>query len=399
MYGCLRLTIGILMAAALLGVADGRAAPSVTGVRIGDHAESTRFVIDVSTKLSFRIFTLPDPYRVVIDVPELKWDAPLAPQGTARGLIDRYRFGLFEHGTSRIVLDVTGPVKIQRAFLLNPHGANPYRFVVDLAPTDRKTFMGERYGKRRKKRFKQAAPAVQPKRSANGRRVIVIDTGHGGVDPGTISKSGHYEKNVTLSAGRELKALLERSGRYRVVMTRSRDIFVPLERRVAIGRQAGADLFLSLHADSIANHRVRGATVYTLSETASDSEAAALARKENKSDIIAGVDLDGESPLLTEILIDLMQRETMNYSAEFASLLVPEMSQTMVLRTNSHRFAGFRVLKAPDVPSVLIEMGYLSNAKDVQMLTSPKGISRVAQAIARAVDAYFRRRDAQAGMP
>ncbi len=399
MYGYLRLTIGVLAAAVLLIAADTKAQPSVTGVRIGAHAESTRFVIDVSTKITYRIFTLPDPYRVVIDVPELKWDAPLAPQGTARGLIDRYRFGLFEPGTSRIVLDVTGPVKVQRAFLLAPQGANPYRFVVDLTPSDRRTFMRERYGKRRKKRSKEAAPIVEPKHGANGRHVIVIDTGHGGVDPGTISKGGHYEKNITLAAGLALKKLLESSSRYRVVMTRSRDIFVPLEKRVAIGRRSGADLFLSLHADSIANRKVRGATVYTLSETASDSEAAALARKENKSDIIAGVDLDGESPLLMEILIDLMQRETMNYSAEFANLLIPEMSQTMVLRTNSHRFAGFRVLKAPDVPSVLIEMGYLSNVKDVQMLTSPQGISRVAQAIARAIDAYFRRRDAQAGLP
>lgn len=398
MYGCLRLTIGILAVVAVVVASGARAQPSVSGVRIGDHAESTRFVIDVSNEFAFRIFTLPDPYRVVIDVPELKWDAPLAPQGTARGLIDRYRFGLFEPGTSRIVLDVTGPVKVRRAFVLAPQGSNPYRFVVDLAPSDRRTFLAEKYGKRRKKRW-EAPPAVAHERGTNGRRVVVIDTGHGGVDPGTISKSGHYEKNVTLAAGLALKTLLEKKGRYRVVMTRSRDIFIPLEKRVAIGRQSGADLFLSLHADSIGNRKVRGATVYTLSETASDSEAAALARKENKSDIIAGVDLDGESPLLREILIDLMQRETMNYSAEFANLLIPEMAQTMVLRTNSHRFAGFRVLKAPDVPSVLIEMGYLSNTKDVQMLTSPQGINRVAQAVARAIDAYFRRREAQAGMP
>lgn len=395
MYAAFRIAVRFCLLFFVLVGGQAAAQPAVTGVRIGDHAQMTRFVIDVTKKIDFQIFTLPDPYRVVIDTPELDWQAALAPEGEALGLIDRYRFGVFEPGQSRIVLDVSGPVKVARAFVLPPQGPYSHRIVIDLGPTDRKSFLAERDKKPRSKKA-AAIPSGSPRQKANGRKVIVIDPGHGGVDPGTISKNGRYEKKVTLAAGQAVKRLLEKTGKYKVVMTRNRDMFIPLQQRVAIARQAGAELFLSLHADSIANRNIRGATVYTLSENASDKEAAALARKENKADIIAGVDLDGESALLTEILIDLMQRETMNYSAEFANILIPEMGRAVVMRTNSHRFAGFRVLKAPDVPSVLVEMGYLSNAKDVATLTSASGISKIAQAIARAVDAYFVRRDARA---
>jgi len=277
---------------------------------------------------------------------------------------------------------------------LPPQGPYSHRIVIDLSSTDRKSFLAEREKKPRSKKS-ATTPSRSPRTKINGRKIIVIDPGHGGVDPGTISKNGRYEKKVTLAASFAVKNLLEKTGKYAVVMTRNRDMFIPLQRRVSIARQAGAELFLSLHADSIANRKIRGATVYTLSENASDKEAAALARKENKADIIAGVDLDGESALLTEILIDLMQRETMNYSAEFANILIPEMGRAVIMRTNSHRFAGFRVLKAPDVPSVLVEMGYLSNSKDVEMLTSSNGIRKIARAIARAVDTYFVLRDAR----
>lgn len=395
MYAALRIAVRFCVLFFVLVGGHAAAQPAVTGVRIGDHAQNTRFVIDVTREIDFQVFTLPDPYRVVIDTPELDWQAALAPEGKALGLIDRYRFGVFEPGQSRIVLDVSGPVKVARSFVLPPQGPYSHRIVIDLAPTDRKSFLAERDKKPRSKKS-TAIPSGSPRQKANGRKVIVIDPGHGGVDPGTISKNGRYEKKVTLAAGQAVKRLLEKTGKYKVVMTRDRDMFIPLQQRVAIARQAGAELFLSLHADSIANRNIRGATVYTLSENASDKEAAALARKENKADIIAGVDLDGESALLTEILIDLMQRETMNYSAEFANILIPEMGRAVVMRTNSHRFAGFRVLKAPDVPSVLVEMGYLSNAKDVATLTSAAGVAKIAQAIARAVDAYFVRRDARA---
>ena len=218
---------------------------------------------------------------------------------------------------------------------------------------------------------------------------MVLDPGHGGADPGTIGASGVYEKTVTLATAKELKKILIKSGSYRVVLTRNGDSFMRLSNRVAVARTAAADLFLSLHADAIKKRNVRGASVYTLSETASDAEAAALAAKENKADIIGGVGLEDESEEVTSILIDLVQRETMNLSAGFANLALPELGKHVKILRNGHRFAGFAVLKAPDVPSVLVEMGYLSNRRDERMLANEKGRRPIAEALARAIDRYF----------
>ncbi|MFN3233360.1 MAG: N-acetylmuramoyl-L-alanine amidase [Alphaproteobacteria bacterium] len=395
MFG-FRLWTGLLLLfMAVLGQAgNASAAAGVTGVRIGEHPGSTRFVLDLTDDVEFQVFALPDPYRIVVDLPEMKWDIPQGVDG--RGLVAKYRFGLFTPGTSRLVLDLTEPAIARRSFLLRPQGPFGYRLVLDLQATTRAAFVEMAKGTAPKATPPPSPADVvsAPIRRADGKRVIVVDAGHGGVDPGTISKDGTYEKTVTLRAAKTLKRHLDNTGRFHVVLTRSRDIFIPLRERVEIGRRAGADLFISLHADAIHKRHIRGATVYTLSETASDKEAAALARKENQADVIAGVDLDGESELLKEILIDLMQRETMNYSADFAGVLIPKMRQSVLMRTNSHRFAGFRVLKAPDVPSVLVEMGYLSNAEDARFLRSQAGIEKIARAISTAVGVYFDQRDA-----
>jgi N-acetylmuramoyl-L-alanine amidase len=370
-------------------------ATTVTGVRIGDHAKSTRFVVDLDQSVEFHLFMLADPYRVVVDLPSMDWKVSPGDKQKAAGLIKAYRHGMFQPGTSRLVLDVSSPVAVQKSFILNPTGPTSYRLVIDLVKTDRENFMAN-LGKPIIKPVEYSQP-VPIKRA--GKRIIVVDPGHGGVDPGTISAKGYTEKSVTLRAGHELKKKLEKTGRYTVILTRDQDFFIPLRERVRISRRAEADLFVSLHADSIENPKIRGATIYTLAEKSSDYEAEALAAKENKSDIIAGVDLEGESPLLTEILIDLAQRETKNYSAEFANLLVPEMGREVKMRVNSHRFAGFRVLKAPDVPSVLVEMGYLSNRNDADMLKSRKGLEKIAKAITKAVDRYFAKHDAQLASP
>jgi N-acetylmuramoyl-L-alanine amidase len=189
----------------------------------------------------------------------------------------------------------------------------------------------------------------------------------------------------------ELKAL----GRYRVVLTRDRDVFIRLRDRIAVARAAGADLFVSLHADKMENPAVRGLSVYTLSERASDAEAAALAEKENKVDLLGGVHLKGETPEVTDILIDLVQRDTMNQSAQMAAMLVRELPAETLLLPKTHRFAVFAVLKSPDVPSVLIELGYLSNAADERLLRSGEHRQRLARAIARAIDGYFVRFEAR----
>lgn len=391
----------ILLAFAVFfaGLGSVSAQPAVTGVRIGTHPDSTRFVLDLSENIKVNVFTLADPYRVVIDMPALDWKAPDGGKGEAgetEGLVESYRFGLFQQGNARLVVDLRKPASVRQAFVLPPEAGFGYRFVLDLEATDRASFM-------KTVQVPPAAPtaappmAIQsaPQKRGDNRRTVVIDAGHGGVDPGTISSDGTYEKQVTLSVALELKRQLERTGRYNVIVTRQSDIFIPLGERVEIGRRAKADLFISLHADAIANKDIRGGTVYTLSETASDKEAAALASKENKADIIAGVDLGKQSPEVTDILIDLMQRETMNYSIEFATLLIPSMERSIEMRANSHRFAGFRVLKAPDVPSVLVEMGYLSNSHDTKYLKSEKGRREIAAAVAGAVDDYFQRHDSR----
>jgi N-acetylmuramoyl-L-alanine amidase len=225
------------------------------------------------------------------------------------------------------------------------------------------------------------------------RRVVMLDPGHGGVDPGAVGASGIYEKEVTLAIAREVRRQLEASGRYKVGMTREDDVFVRLRDRIAKARTAGAELFISIHADAMRNRETRGASIYTLSETASDDEAAALAARENRADIIAGVDLSNENKDVMNILIDLAQRETMNHSASFGGLLVEELGRDIqLIPLKPHRFAGFAVLRAPDVPSALIELGYLSNRNDEQLLTRPHHRTKVAAALVRAIDRYFEKR-------
>jgi N-acetylmuramoyl-L-alanine amidase len=241
-------------------------------------------------------------------------------------------------------------------------------------------------------------PRPSPRRADDtGLPVVVIDAGHGGRDVGAVSVLGkdRYEKEAVLAIAKAIKRELDASGRARAILTRSDDRFLRLRDRFGIARRNRAQLFISVHADSAGAPEARGATVYTLSETASDAEAARLAAKENKSDVIAGVDLSAETSEVSDILIDLAQRETMNTSAQFAALLQAELRQSVKVRSNFHRFAGFLVLKAPDVPSVLLETGYLSNADDAKFLFSPAGQARIAKGVRRAVEAHFLRRLAQ----
>lgn len=223
--------------------------------------------------------------------------------------------------------------------------------------------------------------------------LVMIDAGHGGHDPGAVSPHGGMrEKDVTLAIARTIRAELLKTGRVRVALTRDSDTFLVLQDRYGLARKMQADLFISIHADSAPNMNATGGTVYTLSEVASDREAQRLASRENKSDIINGVNLGGADANVSSILIDLTQRETMNVSASFAKLLTREARPKMRLRSNSHRFASFIVLKAPDMPSVLFETGYLSNIDDVTFLSSPEGQQKVGQSVASAIQIHFARR-------
>jgi N-acetylmuramoyl-L-alanine amidase len=366
---------------------------AVTDARIGKNGDHTRLVLNVSEKVDFEVFTLADPYRIVLDLPEVAWRLAGDGQTASGGAIRGYRYGLFRAGRSRMVIDLAGPVAIANKFLLPPEGERRFRLVLDLAPTDRTTYLATAGWPK----DLQSTPETEPEvaiddggRRPNAKPIIVIDPGHGGVDPGTTGYSGSYEKDAVLALGKQLRDALARTGRYDVVMTRDTDIFLSLRARVAVARRAKADLFISLHCDSSPNSSsVRGASVYTLSERASDREADALARAENQSDIIAGVDLTNEPDIVTSILIDLAQRETKNNSARFAQLLLPELSRSGRIVEQTHKFAGFVVLKAPDVPSVLIETGYLSNKEDEEALSDARWRSEMASGIARGVDRYF----------
>ncbi|WP_120497061.1 N-acetylmuramoyl-L-alanine amidase [Kiloniella sp. EL199] len=400
-FSCTRLAGLLLTLVALLGTA-GAQSSDLDAIRIGKHPDKTRFVMELSEEPAYRIFTLPDPYRIVIDLPKLNWKVPKNKVPRATGAVQALRFGLFEPNISRVVLDARYPVSISSAFLLPPKEGHKHRLVVDIKRVSAATYKSSGEQKRQltsvkplKEETQVAATPVVPTLIApkttkkKSKKVIVIDPGHGGVDPGAIGVSGIQEKNLALSYAKSLKAVLEKSGRYKVVMTRNSDTSLALRQRVGIAQKADGDLFISLHANKHPSSRVRGFSVYSLSEKGSDKEAEALAAKENKADIIIGFDLSEQSADVSKILIDLAQRETNNQGKQFANVLVGEMKREAKLLGRPHRSAGFAVLKSPVIPSVLVELGYMSNRQEERLLRSDKHRERLVTAISRAVDQYF----------
>lgn len=395
----------IVLAGALFGAAGGHAAApapnpapqaaTATDVRLGGDDKQTRIVFDLSGKIELAVFTLADPYRVVVDLPQLAFRLPAKAGDTGRGLVKAFRYGLVMQGGSRIVIDTKGPVRVEKAFVLDAADGQPARMVLDLAAVDRDSFMRDLSIANRERlaarRGAPSSPVPATVRSAGDPRpLIVIDPGHGGIDTGT--KAGPViEKSIVLDFALLLRDRMEKSGKYRVTMTRSDDTFVPLAERVKFARQRQAALFISIHADAIpkGEGEAQGATVYTLSDTASDAEAARLADSENRSDVISGVDLAAEPDDVADILIDLAQRETRTFSGKFAHTLVGEMKRVARMHKHPLKSAGFRVLRAPDVPSVLLELGYVSTKDDLKQLMSEAWRARTADSIAQAVDAFF----------
>ncbi|MDQ0510212.1 N-acetylmuramoyl-L-alanine amidase [Ancylobacter amanitiformis] len=362
-----------------------------TDARLAGDGERTRLVVDLSRAVPLGAFTLADPYRVVVDVPDVIFTLPASAGQQGRGLVTAYRFGLFAPGKARIVLDVSGPVTIDKAFVLEPMEGQPARLVVDLVKTDRTTFL-KHVAAPLRRADEPPAPKSEASAAGDTRPVIVIDPGHGGIDSGAVNTAfGVNEKDVVLAIGRQLHQKLDRTGHYRALMTRQDDTYVALGQRVRFARESGAQLFISLHADSLSarDGGVRGGTIYTLSDRASDAEAQRLADSENKADMIVGLDLSEEPADVAGILFDLAQRETRNFSAQFARTLAGNVSETARLHKSPLKSAGFKVLKAPDVPSVLFELGYLSSAKDLELMTSPEWQSNVTDAMVAAIEAYF----------
>jgi len=364
----------------------------VQNIRLGASEGSTRLVLEMSERVNFRVFSLDAPRRIVIDLPSMDWpDVSTSPD--PKGLINGLRFGQFTETQSRLVIDLNAPAIVSRSFVLNPASGFPHRLVVDLKVSSAQRFTEQVAADRAAKRAKAPAPIAPPvisqsPRKRNPKPVIVVDAGHGGVDPGASGRKAR-EKQVTLTFSKELVRQLRNTGKYEVYQTRSRDIYIPLRQRVNIARKHQADLFISIHADAIKRKNVRGMSIYTLSETASDKEAAALARKENRSDIIVGIDFDDQPPEVADILIDLAQRETKNLSVKFANLVVKNARGATRLLERTHRFAGFRVLKAPDVPSVLIELGFLTNRSDEKQLLSASWRRKIAKSLVKSVNGFF----------
>jgi N-acetylmuramoyl-L-alanine amidase len=398
-----------LAAAFLVGQASLASADTVRDIRVARHEGGVRVVVELSRDVPFHYTTLDDPPRLAIDLPEVAWLVPES-EGMRQTGINGYRFGLFRPGTSRLVIDVAQPFAVSRVFEL-PGTPSGHRIVFDLSLGSQAPLVtlagsdpaapiadgtngvlnGADHGIAVEPEQQHAAvtafrvPLKKPEP-----RVIVIDPGHGGVDPGAIGISGVHEKDVVMAMARELRRQLEATGRYQVVMTRERDHIVRLRDRIRAARESEGELFVSLHADSLVRNRaIDGALAYTLSENASTREAARLATKENRADILAGVDLSNQEDVVTAILIDLAQRDTNNKSMRFADILMGRLGAVTNLTRRRPSQAGFVVLKSPDMPSVLLELGYLSNREDERRLTDPKYLAKLAGAMVAAIDDYF----------
>ena len=384
--------------------------PVASDVRLAGDAKQTRFILDLDKTIQFRAFTLADPYRVVVDLPQVDFRLPDGAGTNGRGLVKAFRYGLVMPGGSRIVFDLTGPARISSSYVLDAANGQPPRLVLEFEEVDRAGFAQSMAAESRPElrpaiadaagiaaRETTAPAAAGPAAPADPRPVIVIDPGHGGIDNGTQS-GNENEKSLVLAFGLALRDRIEKGGKYRVVMTRTDDTFIPLDDRVRIARNQSAALFVSIHADALPRREgdAQGATIYTLSDRASDAEAERLAEAENKADAIGGVNLTAEPTEVADILIDLAQRETKTFSNRFARLLAGEMKNTARMYKHPLKSAGFRVLKAPDVPSVLVELGYVSNKSDLEHLVSESWRSRTVGSMAQAIDAFFAKRMATA---
>ena len=364
---------------ASLALAGPAHAEDLVGVGVGKHLETITITADDTSPN--KIFTLEHPDRLVVDIPALAGKHAVSlPDGYEGKLLKNIRLGLFNPQTSRFVFDLTQPVTIAKI-----RDKDNGKLVIDISAADGEAKETPREEER--VTSKKSSKPIASKKS--GKPVIVIDPGHGGQDPGTSGPGGSDEKDVVLEYAKALKVRLLKSGHYQVVLTRDDDEFIMLRGRVAIARKAGASLFVSLHADSAPDMAARGLSIYTVSEKASDEESEQLAARENKADVLSGMDLSEERRDVADILISLAERETKNRSATFADLLVTSLDGEVSLLSNTHRFAGFAVLKAPDVPSVLIEIGFLSHPSEEKLIRSKTYRDKVTTGIASGIDQYF----------
>ena len=438
-----RICFMMMLALFALGSTPARAL-SINDIRFGLHTDSTRMVLEISEFSKFRTFVLDNPYRLVIDLPTYHWNVKNISKPSTSG-VKAIRQGNLQPGISRIVVDLDQPMLIKNAFLLRANAGAPDRLVIDFAKTTTAGFnqgkdrihgllevSSQKAGSHSKNTSRASAtanppappippnaeksrplvqsassgmamPGYKPPTEKGGnymrapvppavaeKPLIIIDAGHGGVDPGAIGSNGVFEKHITLAAARELQRALNATGRYQAELTRNSDKYLKLYQRVSIARKKKADLFISLHADTVGKSNVTGASIYTLSEKSSDAQTEKLAARENKADLIAGVDLSTEDEEVASILVDLTMRDTMNQSKFFANTIVSQMDNSgLKTLERPHRYAGFAVLKAPDIPSVLIELGFLSNRREAERLSTPAYRQQIIRALIKGIDGYF----------
>lgn len=403
---------GLIASRAAIGEPAKEPLVSAIAARLEQGKDRARLTFEATAEISATAFPVVGPDRVVVDLPEvafridpdigrsigLRTNHPRPGGGQdGDGLVKSYRFGLFAPGRSRIVIDLARPAKITRA--ASDSKLENARLVIELEQTDAASFAAEaaKHTAALSPAAGQPAAAAQPR--AGGKPVIVIDPGHGGVDVGAAGAHGEQEKTIVFDFARTLKAKLEEIGRFHIVLTRTEDVFMALDDRVRVARQHDAALFLSIHADTLGEPSVQGATIYTVSSRASDAEAAKIAEKENFADQAAGLEHKDDASDVGDILLDLTRRETRAYSRLFAQTLIERWKTAGNLNKNPSRSAGFVVLKAHDVPSVLLELGYLSSQRDLSRLTSPEWRERAAEATAQAIEGFFSLRDRQAEPP
>jgi N-acetylmuramoyl-L-alanine amidase len=346
------------------------------GLRMAGDASRARILLQFDREMAPHWVLLRDPHRLVIDLPEADFRIE-AGQAEPRGMIERFQHGQFGPGVSRVIITMDGPFAVEQLDVIENETSPGYRLVADIVATSERDFEAALAAQIEATGSTRTTPkrdrlAPEEGNAANRPFVIVVDPGHGGIDGGAAGASGTMEKTITLAFALELRAALEEVEGYEVHLTRDRDVFLTLDERVRIARQHEADLFISVHADSYRQSGVRGATVYTVSDRPSDAGAAATAIRENLSDAIAGIEVEEAKDDVADILVDLVRRETHRFSMRFARNLVGKLSQSIDLINNPHRFAGFKVLRAPDVPSVLLELGYLSNPRDEELLRDPE---------------------------
>lgn len=354
-----------------------------TNIKVQPTGELVEIVLNGPVNKQ-KLFTLKQPDRVVLDVSTLSANRLTLPKNYGGKLIKAIRFGQFDAETSRIVIELSSGLRTASLHQFADKEKGSYRLVIDLVPGANLAVNNSTY----------PIPTNKPvfSKSHQQKPLIMIDAGHGGKDPGASGKKDTLEKNVTLQYAKALREALLRTGRYRVALTRDDDTFVLLPDRVKMARNAGADAFISLHADSAPSSTARGLSVYTVSEQASDEESAALAKQENAVDDLAGFKIEGQQADVADILIDLAQRDTKNKSSELADAAVVGFTKNDIrLLASAHRFAGFRVLKAPDIPSILVELGFLSEARDEAMLKTAEYQRKVVSGLIHALDSYFRK--------